>query len=576
MIAESSLKTFGYFFGKYPWRTTLMLVALFAAGLLESIGLISLLPLMSIALGDVGQAGGIVNQIVYGIFSVVNLQPGFGLLLALVVVAITLKSLITLLAMRQVGYSVAHAATELRLELLRALMQARWEYFVSRPAGTFANALSTEATRASMAYWSACGVLAVMFQVVIYICAALLVSWEVTLAGLMVGIAAAYLLAWLVRQARQAGATRTILLNSMLARFSDVLYGIKPLKAMAWEDRLTTMVEADTAELNTTQQREVMSKETLLAAQEPIVVLCLAIGIYLAFTYWQISLSTLIVMAILFHRIVTRIGRIQAVYQNMVLSESALWAMRETIDNARSETEGNRGDKQPSLESGILIDSASFSFGSKPVLSGATLWLPVRTFIAITGASGAGKTTLVDLLVGLHKPQQGRILVDGVELPDIGMKAWRRMIGYVPQETFLFHDSIFHNVTLGDPDLDRNDAESALRKAGAWEFVRELPAGMDSIVGERGAKLSGGQRQRIAIARAIVRNPKLLILDEATSGLDQETEQALLSTIRELSKSVMVIAISHNPAIARAADLVYQVENGNVISPVRGDQVARA
>ena len=142
---------------------------------------------------------------------------------------------------------------------------------------------------------------------------------------------------------------------------------------------------------------------------------------------------------------------------------------------------------------------------------------------------------------------------------DIDLRAWRRSIGYVPQETVLFHDTIMANVTLGDPRFSREQVERALRRAEAWDFVTALPAGMDALVGERGTRLSGGQRQRIAIARALILDPVLLILDEATTALDPETEAGIVETVSHLAGKVTVLSISHQPAMKRKADIVYRI-----------------
>jgi len=198
------------------------------------------------------------------------------------------------------------------------------------------------------------------------------------------------------------------------------------------------------------------------------------------------------------------------------------------------------------------------------VFRGATLVIPAGEWTSITGASGQGKTTLVDLVTGLLRPQRGDVRVDGTRLSDLDLHAWRRKIGYVPQETLLLHESIFTNVTLGDPGLDEGDVERALRAAGAWGFVSALPEGMHWWVGERGARLSGGQRQRIAIARALVHRPKLLILDEATSGLDPETEAEICATLEALRGDLTILAISHQTGLVDQAGVVYGVEDGRV------------
>jgi ATP-binding cassette, subfamily C, bacterial len=160
------------------------------------------------------------------------------------------------------------------------------------------------------------------------------------------------------------------------------------------------------------------------------------------------------------------------------------------------------------------------------------------------------------------EPQKGQIWIDDQLLGAVDIRSWRRMIGYVPQETLLLHDTIMRNVTLGAAEVSEKDVENALVAAGAWEFIVTLPQGMHSTVGERGGMLSGGQRQRIAIARALVHNPSLLILDEATSGLDPESEARICETLRGLRGKLTILAISHQPTLVNAADRAYRIQDG--------------
>jgi ATP-binding cassette subfamily C protein len=181
------------------------------------------------------------------------------------------------------------------------------------------------------------------------------------------------------------------------------------------------------------------------------------------------------------------------------------------------------------------------------------------------GPSGSGKTTIIDLVIGLLRPESGEIRIDGVPFDTIDLRAWRRMVGYVPQETVLLHDTVLHNVTLGDPAISQAQARAALEKAGAWDFVRALPDGLGTVVGERGGRLSGGQRQRIAIARALIDAPRLLILDEATSALDGESEAEIIATLRALKHDLTILAITHNESLANAADVVHRLEVGGTL-----------
>jgi len=186
----------------------------------------------------------------------------------------------------------------------------------------------------------------------------------------------------------------------------------------------------------------------------------------------------------------------------------------------------------------------------------------------LIGASGAGKTTVVDLITGLLQPTDGQILIDSASLKDCSLEAWRGMIGYVPQEVLLLHDTVLHNVTLGDPAFDQADAERALRAAEAWDFVAAMPEGLNTIVGERGGTLSGGQRQRLCIARALVRRPRLLILDEATSALDPHSEAAICDTLAALRGQMTILAVSHQTRLASIADRVLRLQDGVVVATV--------
>ena len=192
------------------------------------------------------------------------------------------------------------------------------------------------------------------------------------------------------------------------------------------------------------------------------------------------------------------------------------------------------------------------------------LFVPAGELTTLIGGSGAGKTSLADLVIGLVAPVSGEIRIDGVNLNDIDLRAWRRMVGYVPQEMFLLHESVYTNIALGDEDISREQVWHALERVGARAFVEALPQQLDAPVGERGLLLSGGQRQRIAIARAIVRSPQLLILDEATASLDPLTEAAVVRTVAELRGEMTILAITHQQAFADRADHLYRLHDGIV------------
>lgn len=237
--------------------------------------------------------------------------------------------------------------------------------------------------------------------------------------------------------------------------------------------------------------------------------------------------------------------------------------MMATSAAAREIDTGTR--EVPSVPLAIDVDGVIFAHGDVRILDNLTMQIPAGAITAIVGTSGAGKSTLIDLLLAFHGPDEGRVLVNGVSLSDISVRAWRRALGYVPQETTLFHRTVLQNVTMGDTSVSAADVHMALEAAGAATFVNELEHGVDTMVGEQGARLSGGQRQRIAIARALARRPALLLLDEFTASLDPVTQAAVIDSIKSQRPAVTVVIVTHQPALVDIADVVYEIETGRAI-----------
>ena len=560
-------------------RQATVLGCLLAASLAEGFGLASLLPLLTVASGSDARAtsGSAIHDMVNGVLAAVGLPPDLLVLLIVFVGGIVLKAALTLFAMNHVGYAVAEIATKLRLQLIQALLEARWGYFARQPVGRFANAISSEASRAGDAYLGVATAIAIAFQAVIFLGLALMLSWKLSLASILIGSVIVLSLNRLVRATKRAGRQQTKYTKELVSRLSDALVGIKPLKAMARHARLGRLFAADAQSLNDALKRQVFSRQMTRSLQEPLLALFLAPGFYVAVEYWAMPVTDLIVMAIVLGRTVTILGKVQQTFQTAVQAESAYWAIYDTIAEARAEREDPAGTRVPTLIDSGVFDGVSFAFGAKQVLLDVSLTIPAGKVTTVTGASGAGKTTIADLLLGLYSPNRGRIRIDGVDLQEIDRQAWRAKVGYVPQDVVLFHDTVLANVTLGEEDLTSEDAKTALEAAGAAEFVAHLPGGIDSIVGERGTLLSGGQRQRIAVARALVRKPLLLILDEATSALDPETEASICRNLKDLSRrtGLTILAISHQPAWVEAADRVYRIEGRRVREP-QDDGPARA
>ncbi len=554
----------------YPRQSLMMLLALIMAGLVEGVGLTALLPLLQTAIdmpagatADPASAN-IADNFICSALVHMGIPVTIGSLLMVILLGAILRSLLILIADRKVGYTVAHVATDLRLALLRALLSTRWGYFLNQQVGSMANAAGTEVMRAASAYLYAAVALAMAIQVFAYFIVALLVSWQTTLLFMTIGSIILIFLHRMVTTAKRAGNKQTRLLQSLLARLSDSLQSLKAFKAMGRENLADELLSSDTMKLNKALRRQVISKAFLRGAQEPLMMLLVITGLYLMLVTMGMDLPKVMVLSFLMARMLNEAGKVQRKYQEMAVCESAYWSLQDKISKAQKHYEPQGGDIPASLERGITLDRVDFGYGDRLILKNVSLEIPSRTFTSIIGPSGSGKTTLVDLITGLFQPVDGRVLIDGTPLPKIALRSWRHMIGYVPQDTILLHDSIFGNVTLGEPSWTQTDVEEALKGAGAWDFVSEMPEGMHTVVGERGSKVSGGQRQRIAIARALIHRPQLLILDEATSALDPQTEADICQTLKNLRGSLTILAISHQTALVEVSDRVFRISDGSV------------
>lgn len=258
--------------------------------------------------------------------------------------------------------------------------------------------------------------------------------------------------------------------------------------------------------------------------------------------------------------------------------QEEMGAAEESVSASTSAAGGGESAGSLRLERGLRLEGVSYRYPgmSAQVLDDVSIFIPARTTVAFVGESGAGKSTLVDIILGLLRPNEGRLLVDDRPLDDTLIAEWRRHIGYVPQAIYLADDTLRRNIALGIPDREIDD-DAVVTAAGAaaiHDFIsRELPEGYQAITGDRGVRLSGGQRQRVGIARALYRNPDLLILDEATSALDGSTEAAVMDAIDRLSGQKTIIMIAHRLATVRNCDRLYFFSKGRLVASGSYDEL---
>jgi ATP-binding cassette subfamily C protein len=276
--------------------------------------------------------------------------------------------------------------------------------------------------------------------------------------------------------------------------------------------------------------------------------------------------ASLLVLLLLLSRLMPHVLGLLEALRGAFNVLSAYVEMRDMLRDLRAHREAPAGAERVRLAHSLRLENVRFIYPgtTRAGLHGISCEIPAGKITAVAGPSGSGKTTLADLMLGLLVPQAGVILVDGVPLVAANAAGWRASVAYVPQDAFLFHDSIRANLTWAEPDAGEARIWRALEEASAAEFVKGFPAGLDTPVGDRGSRLSGGERQRLALARALLRNPDVLVLDEVTSSLDAGNEESVHQALRSLRGKVTIIFISHRPGVLALADHVLYLRAGDL------------
>jgi len=271
-------------------------------------------------------------------------------------------------------------------------------------------------------------------------------------------------------------------------------------------------------------------------------------------------LPTLSLFVLALYRLLPSINRIVNGYNSLMYNHKSI----DIVDNALKTTQENLTNKPVKFNHTIALVDVDFSYQDKLIIKNVTLNISKGEKVAFVGESGVGKSTLVDLIIGLYQPNKGKIKIDGVTLDETNLQNWRSQIGYIPQQVYLFDGTIEDNVCFGRK-LDKSLLDKVLIQANILDFL-QTKQGVHTLVGEGGIQLSGGQKQRIAIARALYGQPEILVLDEATSALDNKTEQKIMNEIYRISKDKTLIIIAHRLSTIKDCDLVFKMDNGSIRS----------
>lgn len=545
--------------GAKPWSVTLCMLI---AGVLDMMSMGAILPAISQIGGEGISSDSKLNEIITGLVTAVGIAPTLTNFIILVAVLLTLKSLISLTAMGYVASSVAQVQAEIRRRLLSGVMRARWSYFVDLKPGHIANSISGQTLHAGEAYYATAMVIVSSVQAIALMLAATLVSGYMVILTIIAAVIISIPMYKLVMFARESGKLQWERAGLLGSKVQDAVGNMKAIKSMNRGGTFSTLFDSLVGELRKAYFALVFSRHALSHGQNIMVAISVTAGFYVGTQIVKVPLSDMLVLGIIYYQVITLIKKIQEQLQLQAIMQSAYFGLMGMITTAEGNQEHTGGKIAPNIAGGCRFERVDFSYDKKTVLNQVDVEIPAGGITVLLGPSGAGKTTIIDLLTGLLTPDKGTVTIDGVSLTDIDTGKWRDSIGYVPQELTLLHGTVYDNVTLGDDAITHDDVWQALKAAGADGFIGELPKQLDTDVGNMGAKLSGGQRQRLSLARALVSKPKLLVLDEVTSALDEETEAEICRNITGLGGEYTIVAITHRPAWKLIASKLYLVKDG--------------
>jgi ATP-binding cassette, subfamily C, bacterial len=554
----------------FPGRVLLVLALIVATGLVEWLGLLLLAPLLSLAGLDLGggtasRLAGIAEQILAGL----RAPPTLPAVLVIYAGVVTGRAALRRWQSIAMVDLESRLVREIRFRLFHAILHARWTFVSRKRSSQLLHALTSQVSRVGHATDHLLPLAAQLLIVAVYLLFAFMLSPMITLLVVASGL---MLLLVLRREARRAFATgerMTAATGDLYAACVEQLNGLKTVRSYRAEERTAGVFEVRQREVVAAQLDTHRNFARVRVLSEIGAVAILAVMLWVTVEVVALAVAEVLLLIYLFGRVVPRLSQLQQSHQYFVNALPAFRDVMQAIEEceAESEPEGHAEAQPIPLRDGVRLVQVSFRYAADapPAARDLDLEIPAHRTTAIVGPSGAGKTTIADLVMGIVAPESGQVLVDGVPLDPGSMSRWREQIGYVPQETFLFHDTIRANLLWARPTATEGELREALRLASADAFVRRLPNGMETVIGDRGILLAGGERQRLALARALLRSPDLLILDEATSSLDSENERQIQHAIERLHGRTTMLVITHRLATIREADLIHVMENGRLV-----------
>ncbi len=564
-----------------PKKVSLALFLMVFVSLIQGISLILLIPLLGLVglNTDQGSMGQFSTYAMY-IFKTLGIQINLVNVLTLYVVAISFIAVLNRYQTLITAQIEFNFAAHIRKQLYSAIINSNWLFFSKMSSSNFAHALTNEIERIILGTNQFLLLISSSMILIVYMIIALKLAGILTGIVFIAGVIILFSLRRMTSKSRSSGEDISTTTQDLYFAILQQLEGMKTIKSFNIQTASVNEFSKQTNEVTRNYQSTIRNYADVKVLFDIGTVIILALMVLTLIEIVKLPIAVLFLLIYIFVMMLPQFSVVQHSYQyfiNMLPSYENVMKIQEKCEKNYELNKTVSKSHISQLKDKIKFNNVSFQYDNsdKFFINNLNMEIKAGETTALIGSSGSGKSTIADMVIGLIKPKEGTLTWDGILIDGKSSDNWRNQIGYVAQDTFLFNETIRFNLVLSKPEANDDEINSALKKASAYDFVSKLPQGLETVVGDRGVRLSGGEKQRLALARAFLRKPSLLILDESTSNLDSENENKILGAVDQYHGETTVLIIAHRLSTIKCADNIYLLENGEILESGSWEKLLR-
>jgi len=572
----SFLQLYNFGFSKYKSHIAILAVLGLLAGMFEGVGVNALIPLFSFVVGNGSTGDDIISKSIGKVFQFSHVPFSLKYLLIFMCLLFILRAVVSIAS----GYIKARITTDYsektRSNLFAKTLKTKWSYLLTQKMGHLQTVLMTNVFNTEVLLSHISGVVIIVSSLVVYLFIAINISMSTTL--FTIAVAGVFFAVFKPLMYNTKLANNEIeSINRTIAHFvNENILGMKTVKVMLADNEVIGIGKGYFRSLKNLASRINFLRIIPDSLMQPFGVIFIMVIFSFSYKLPGFNIASFAAVVYLIQRIFLYFQQLQASAQTINDTTPYLRTLIKFEQEADSFEEKYHGTEKFSFNKELEFKNVSFSYhNDKPILGGLSFKINQGEMVGLIGPSGAGKTTIVDLILQLFEPTGGKILVDGRDILDTDLHLWRENIGYVSQDIFLLNDTIENNIRFYNSDLKESEIIEAAKMANIYDFVKGLKDSFNTVIGDRGIMLSVGQRQRIIIARVLSRKPQLLILDEATSALDNESEAQIQKIIENLKGKMTVLVIAHRLSTIISAHKLLVLDGGKIIEEGKPEELLK-